>query len=837
MNAPSQAVVAVNGYYPADFDGSGSALVGAPLSTYFTANAWTFAALIFARTEGTDLGSSLRYKGECLASDTNGVFSIAYTASGITVEIFDGTTRSTLTAACSTSEWHYVQITYNGTILSLQIDDAVPVTQAFAAMATLTGNLQYGCNYNQDAFFDGLVLELQTSKTVLSTLDTQRTGMEDRYGVSLSSPTGDAVNPTSLDMSAILLDGFSGSPWNGTASAGTSGSRSVTGAASVSTLQNGHAGATFNGTTHKLADPVSFSDSYISSTGYYYSVVVKPTVAEAPTGSVYNDPIIFGDDGCNYGLTFTSDGFRAFQYDSTTGWTGPVLSAVAGSYYFVEVWHDGTNLHLRVNGVEATSVAIPMTWLSTYITAMVPILGLSSGANGLTGTIQALLVSQSVPSTANRSGIAVFLQDRYALDFGFASSDTAVEISGASAVTVSATATVRARTRAVGSTSASFTSVATVRSKARGVVSSATTFTSTTAARSRVRLTGVSAASVASIASGRVKARVAALGATTFVSTATIRQFTANGVVGLSTVSLISTASIKSRARNVAAGTIMVVTTGVVRAKVRRTAASSLSFATVGAGRQVAVTRLQSVPGTMPIAANATTRARTRASSTATFSFTSSTQVRQISANGLQGATTTQFAASATGRVRARGQVTTALAIGSNSIVRAKRRVTGISSTTMTTSAGVRVLARLSCSSTNSITAVATLRSKAKLSGSSGVSVSGIAPLRSSARVIGATYVTLTSTAYLTYVGAGSFGNSTTTVSTFGTVRSRSRLRGAAYLSFLGTGNLAVMVESAITPRTTGSTVVLKKTDAVIVAIAHTSTITTHNNASTVDPK
>lgn len=188
-NAPSVGA-AVNGWDPADFDGTND-LLTAPgtLDTYANSGAWTFVFLYYADTVPADPGAGSRYLTESLLSDSGAYLHIALTDSGVTVEAADGIgASSTLTRACSTGAYHMICAKYDGADLNLGIDaTAYGTPEAYAALGALTGTVKIGTNWDGSAFVDGRMAEVIAFDTALS--DANRTNLRKyfntRYGLSL----------------------------------------------------------------------------------------------------------------------------------------------------------------------------------------------------------------------------------------------------------------------------------------------------------------------------------------------------------------------------------------------------------------------------------------------------------------------------------------------------------------------------------------------------------------------------------------------------------------------------------------------------------------------------
>lgn len=134
-------------------------------------------------------------------------------------------------------------------------------------------------------------------------------GVCQAFGFGLALGMGGRVD-AGLDPSSLALTGwyrasYSGAPWVGTASAGTSGAKSATSpgsAPTVGTAVNGKTPALYNGTTEYLRDIVSTGPDYISTTKYRVVMLIEPGTLSAPAGAPYDDRGLFVETGGNWGI-------------------------------------------------------------------------------------------------------------------------------------------------------------------------------------------------------------------------------------------------------------------------------------------------------------------------------------------------------------------------------------------------------------------------------------------------------------------------------------------------------------------------------------------------------
>lgn len=179
---------AQNGLIPAAFNGVTQYLGGSALSTFLASSAWSVWFLVYANTAVLDPGPGARVTAPALACDTSAYFIVAFTDSGVSLEMADGLgAASTLTSACAIGGWHLVQCSYDGADLWLRIDSGAASTEAYGNLGSLAAALRVGANYNASALFDGSMLEIGATSAALSlaTFDSIKSSINARYGLSL----------------------------------------------------------------------------------------------------------------------------------------------------------------------------------------------------------------------------------------------------------------------------------------------------------------------------------------------------------------------------------------------------------------------------------------------------------------------------------------------------------------------------------------------------------------------------------------------------------------------------------------------------------------------------
>lgn len=163
-NAPSTGS-AVNGLTPADFDGINDRLLtGALMSALFTAAAGSLAIVFNSDTAAADAGASAPYGNPPLLADTNGLFIVGFSTSGVRVGYYDGATWNSVAVACATGGWHVVFVRWNGTNLEVRLDGGSWSSVARANISDVTGQVRLGI-YSTTLFFNGRQAEVMTQSS------------------------------------------------------------------------------------------------------------------------------------------------------------------------------------------------------------------------------------------------------------------------------------------------------------------------------------------------------------------------------------------------------------------------------------------------------------------------------------------------------------------------------------------------------------------------------------------------------------------------------------------------------------------------------------------------
>lgn len=169
-------------------------------------------------------------------------------------------------------------------------------------------------------------------------------------------------DPRDFPATGLYFDYGGTLPWDGTASTGTSGSKSLnlaTGGFSNSpdlgTLLNGHRGAAYDGTKDSY-DSSHDASTFISLSAYRLVAVVVPASLPATSGFAPNDPGLVVCAG-SVGLSVSSSGARLYHYDGSYQFADGPSALSLDDLHVIDVTFDGSTATVHVDGVAGTPVA------------------------------------------------------------------------------------------------------------------------------------------------------------------------------------------------------------------------------------------------------------------------------------------------------------------------------------------------------------------------------------------------------------------------------------------------------------------------------------------------
>jgi len=192
-NPPSVGTT-LNGYAPADFDGTNDKLT---LNTIFldsilgTSQQYWYATLIYADTVAADAGN---INNPGIISDVGVNWGLTISSTGVDAFHYNGAPESTwieVNVPCAAAGWHLVQVWHDGTQLNCSVDGAAgtPATVGWAWYDTYASGMMVvsGKNDYANNFFDGKIMEIMASTTDIGATSRAnvRSYVNSRYGLSL----------------------------------------------------------------------------------------------------------------------------------------------------------------------------------------------------------------------------------------------------------------------------------------------------------------------------------------------------------------------------------------------------------------------------------------------------------------------------------------------------------------------------------------------------------------------------------------------------------------------------------------------------------------------------
>ena len=185
-------------------------------------------------------------------------------------------------------------------------------------------------------------------------------------GVIPVSGSGSSVWSHSQEtLSGLWLPSYTGSPWVGSASAGTSGGKNLaaaSNAATVGTAVNGFTPASC-GTNRRL---FTSDTGYLTSSTGALTVLCKASAASADNAAPGNsaNPMVFGEGAGDLWIAFSTVGFRIGCYNGSNYSGDIVIAANTGEWHLVQARWGGGTFQARRNGGSWSSVSRTplLTW-------------------------------------------------------------------------------------------------------------------------------------------------------------------------------------------------------------------------------------------------------------------------------------------------------------------------------------------------------------------------------------------------------------------------------------------------------------------------------------------
>ncbi len=169
VSTPATNGTAVDGATPASFEGTDDYLQDATIAgaNYLSASAYT--VVILVKPVGGAAPNANAYADQKLYSHSGDIQGISWTTSGVRAFHFNGVNFTpTSHVACSAGAWHMVAVTYDGTTLSISVDNGTPATIARGNVGSLGASALLTLSKGDANFAQEDVLEVAVSQANLS---------------------------------------------------------------------------------------------------------------------------------------------------------------------------------------------------------------------------------------------------------------------------------------------------------------------------------------------------------------------------------------------------------------------------------------------------------------------------------------------------------------------------------------------------------------------------------------------------------------------------------------------------------------------------------------------
>jgi hypothetical protein len=181
----------VNGFSPADFDGTNDRLVilnTVDLTSFIGQSEWWMGCLISADALAGDVGAS---ENPAPVSDNQGAFGVTVCSTGVRALSYQTGVgiRATPLISINTGTWYWIEAWQTGGVLSCSVNGGTAQTVSCTTNTSLLTAqfLKLGKSYNNN-YFNGKILEVMISKTVPSAADRtciREEYLVNRYGVAV----------------------------------------------------------------------------------------------------------------------------------------------------------------------------------------------------------------------------------------------------------------------------------------------------------------------------------------------------------------------------------------------------------------------------------------------------------------------------------------------------------------------------------------------------------------------------------------------------------------------------------------------------------------------------
>lgn len=224
-------------------------------------------------------------------------------------------------------------------------------------------------------------------------------------------------DPAILDLSGWWRANYGGSPWTSTASAGTSGSRSMSEATNPftgGTAVNGYTPAHLDGTNDKMTLDTNLG-ALIAETPYTVIALIKLNAAAAPAAQIYDNPQIIAGAGGTFGFAFNTNGMNGYQ-TSGAGFPFDTTAFGTGAWGMCRFKRDATKLYTALNS-GAWSAGTVCASGNISVAARSTIFGRDDDVGNafLNADVLEIITSKLELSDANHTSIRSYFNSRYVL--------------------------------------------------------------------------------------------------------------------------------------------------------------------------------------------------------------------------------------------------------------------------------------------------------------------------------------------------------------------------------------------------------------------------------------
>lgn len=185
---PPAVGAALNGYTPADFNGTTHRLTSATaMTSCISATSGSMAALFFADTAATDAGAGLYYNNPSLITDTvDGFAALEFSTGGLGFGSYNGASFDSARVPCAIGGWHLGMCRWSASKIEVRVDSTDWSTLPRSSTIG-SGFLRVGTNQGAAKLFDGRIQESLTSQSRWSDDECYRikSYINYRYGLAL----------------------------------------------------------------------------------------------------------------------------------------------------------------------------------------------------------------------------------------------------------------------------------------------------------------------------------------------------------------------------------------------------------------------------------------------------------------------------------------------------------------------------------------------------------------------------------------------------------------------------------------------------------------------------